>query len=350
MTDEAEPMSAEKVIGSLMRVSTPNGIDMTRTVTLGGIPQVLNIRGKDRKNPVLLFVHGGPGTPLTPTAWMWQRPIEEYFTVVHYDQRASGRSYRLTPHEEVRHAMGIAQFVQDAIELVEWLRAELAVAQVIIAGHSWGTVVATKAVLDRPELFTAYLGIGQIVDFSAAEEASYEWVCAEAHLRHEGVALRELEALAPYPGEGQLELSKVFTERGWVQKYGGYAAGRSDCDYYTHGERTSLEYQGENGASSTAGNLLSIETVLPQLMGVNFSEVTEFPVPIVQFLGRHDQMTPGEPVSRWMDKMTAPYKAVEWFEDSAHMAMYEEPGHFFISLLAHFPHRAGETFQGSGDR
>lgn len=85
--------------------------------------------------------------------------------------------------------------------------------------------------------------------------------------------------------------------------------------------------------------MLSFEVLLPQLTQVDFTEVTEFPVPLVQFLGRHDQMTPTGPVSAWMDRVAAPYKAVEWFNHSAHMAMYEEPGHFLTALLHHLDPR-----------
>jgi hypothetical protein len=76
------------VIKSLQRLSTPRAVDVTRVLHLGGVAQVVSIRGE----PVLVFVHGGPGTPLMPTAWMWQRPVEEFFTVVHYDQRAPSGS------------------------------------------------------------------------------------------------------------------------------------------------------------------------------------------------------------------------------------------------------------------
>lgn len=225
MARDDEALPCVDVLHSLLRVSTPSGVDVTRTVVLGGVPQVVNIRGSDRSNPVLMFIHGGPGTPLAPTAWMWQRPLEEFFTVVQYDQRAAGRSFRLTDAGVVRDSMQVDQYARDAIELVEWLRGELAVDQVAVAGHSWGTVVATKAVLEQPELFSAYVGIGQVIDFRAGEEASYRWVCEEAQRRQDAHGIAELEALAPYPGEGRLDVDKLVVERQWVQKYGGFAAG-----------------------------------------------------------------------------------------------------------------------------
>jgi pimeloyl-ACP methyl ester carboxylesterase len=338
------PSSCVEVIQSLQRLSTPKAVDMTRVLDIGGVPQVVSVRGRNRENPVLMFVHGGPGTPLMPTAWMWQRPVEEFFTVVHYDQRGAGRSFRLSDPDEVRATLHPDQYVRDAVQLVEWLCAELGAERVVIAGHSWGTVIATEAVRERPDLFSAYLGVGQVVDFRAGEEASFAWVRAEARRRRDDRAIQELDAIAPYPGEGALDMRKVILERQWVQRYGGFAAGRADCDYFTYGDIASPDYSEQDRASTDAGNALHTEVVLPQLVDVDFTDITHFPVPIIQFLGRHDQMTPAGPVITWMDQLTAPTQVVEWFEDSAHMPMYEEPGHFLTALLSHVhtiaaPHR-----------
>jgi pimeloyl-ACP methyl ester carboxylesterase len=330
-----EPYSCVEVIRSLQKLSTPGAVDLTRVLDLGDVPQVVSVRGRDRANPVLLFVHGGPGTPLMPTAWMWQRPVEEFFTVVHYDQRGAGRSFRLSDPDDVRSMMHPAQYTRDAVQLVEWLRGELSTDRVVIAGHSWGTVIAIQAVLERPELFSAYLGIGQLVDFRAGERASFAWVRDEARRRGDDRAVKELEGITPYPGDGVLDMRKIIIERQWVQRYGGFAAGRADCDYFMYGDVISPDYSEQDRDSTTAGNALHGEVVLPQLTDIDFTDVTHFPVPIIQFLGRHDQMTPAGPVTEWMNRLTAPLKVVEWFEDSAHMLMYEEPGHFLSALLSY---------------
>lgn len=335
MSGDAEPDSCVEVIQSLQRLSTPRAVNLTRVLDLGGAPQSVTVRGRDRQNPVLVFVHGGPGTPLMPTAWMWQRPVEEFFTVVHYDQRGAGRSFQLSDPDEVRSTMHPGQFTADAVQLVEWLQGELGVERVVIAGHSWGSVVATRAALERPELFSAYVGIGQVVNFLAGERASFAWVREEARRRQDDRAVQALEAILPYPGDDDLDLKKVVVEREWVQRYGGFAAGRADCDYFMNGLDTSPDYTASDRASTHAGNELHAEVLLPQLTAVDLTDVRKFPVPIIQFVGRHDQMTPTGPVTDWMDQLTAPAKAVEWFEDSAHMPMYEEPGHFLTALLQH---------------
>ena len=89
------------LISDIDRIVTPNGIQETFEATLGGARQVVSVRGADRTNPIILFIHGGPGAVEIPIAWTFQRPWEDYFTVVQYDQRGAGKSYRLNDPEKL---------------------------------------------------------------------------------------------------------------------------------------------------------------------------------------------------------------------------------------------------------
>src|ERR1039458_169532 len=71
-------------------VTSPNGIDEANYVKIGGLEQWITIRGEDRKNPVLLFLHGGPGDATNPWGYAGFRNWLKYFTVVQWDQRGAG--------------------------------------------------------------------------------------------------------------------------------------------------------------------------------------------------------------------------------------------------------------------
>src|SRR3546814_5965106 len=73
--------------------------------------------------------------------------------------------------------------------------------------------------------------------------------------------------------------------------------------------------------------------ILPEFLEVDYKPVREFPIPVVMFMGRHDYTTPSQPTADWLARVDAPYKRGVWFERSAHMIPWEEPGKLLVSLL-----------------
>jgi hypothetical protein len=106
---------ARAIVADLGRITAPSGVQETYKTAIGGVDQWLNVRGQDRANPMILFVHGGPASPVTPTMWQFQRPIEKYFTVANWDQRGAGKSYGETAPQDVAGTLHIARYVDDAI-------------------------------------------------------------------------------------------------------------------------------------------------------------------------------------------------------------------------------------------
>jgi pimeloyl-ACP methyl ester carboxylesterase len=326
---------ARGAVEDLTRIVAPNGVQDTYKASIGGIDQWINVRGQDKSNPMILFVHGGPASPSMPTTWQWQRPVEEYFTVAHYDQRGVGKTLRANDVDKVAETIHIDRFVDDAIEVAEHLRAKYRQDKLILVGHSWGTIVATRAALKRPELFHAYVGIGQVANVRENERISYEFGVEQARQHNNDEALKELAAIAPYPGDQPITRERINAARKWPQYYGGLSAYKSDSKYYYSGPILSPEYDQSDWKAINEGSLLTLGRVLQEWSDVDFFKVKEFPIPIVQFLGRHDYTTPTAPVVKWMAQLKAPSKQSVWFERSAHMIPWEEPGKTLTSLLAY---------------
>lgn len=133
---------------------------------LNGVSQYLLIRGDDvARNPVLLFVHGGPGFP----AGIFARKnagLEHDFTVVHWDQRGSGHSYR---SDLPRASMRIDQFVDDTVVLSRWLAKRFGQRKIFVVGHSWGSLVAALAVARAPNCYFAFVSISQLSNYQESE-------------------------------------------------------------------------------------------------------------------------------------------------------------------------------------
>lgn len=296
--DTAPYKKSRDVIGDLERITTASGTQESYTVNAGGIDQWLNVRGEDKANPIIVFVHGGPASPLTPAIWQFQRPIEEYFTVVNYDQRGAGKTYKEADPETVKGSLHIARYVDDAIEIAEYVRHKYHKEKLILMAHSWGTVIGFMAAQKRPDLFYAYIGIGQVINTRDNERVSFDYGLDQAKKHNNAEAVRELESIAPYPGDQPITRERIVTARKWAQFYGGLTADRDSSKYFFDAGLLSPDYE-----------------------------------PVVMFMGRHDYTTPTEQTAAWLARIKAPAKQAVWFEHSAHMIPWEEPGKMLVSLL-----------------
>ncbi|MEZ4917940.1 MAG: alpha/beta hydrolase [Saprospiraceae bacterium] len=322
-----------EIIRDLNAIVNPNGVQENFQVELGGIPQSIFVRGQDKDNPLLIFVHGGPASPMAPLAWAYQKPLEEYFTVVQYDQRGAGTSYLNNESKDLAGTLTIDQYADDLIQLTQDLCARYKKEKVVLVGHSWGTIVSMTAVLKQPELFYAYVGIGQVIDALENERLGFEYALAEAQKRNDTLALAELEAIAPYPGDGPLSAERVVVARKWPQFYGGLSAFRDNSMYYFKLPYLSPEYSKAEADGIGKGLDFTLPILLPKLFEVDFKPVHVFPIPVFMYMGRHDYTTPSAPTAAWMEQVIAPVKEAVWFDHSAHLIPFEEPGKMFLHLV-----------------
>lgn len=327
--------AARGAVADLEKIVAPEGVQDSYKTRIGGIDQWISVRGQDRANPMILFVHGGPASPITPTAWEFQRPIEEYFTVANYDQRGAGKTYGEADPEQVGQTIHIERYVDDAIEVAEHLRQRYGKKKLILMAHSWGTIVAMKAAIKRPDLFYAYVGIGQVISVRENERISFEYALQQAKEHNNQEALRDLQSIAPYPGNAPITRERIIVARKWPQYYGGMSAYRSESPYYFDGPLLSPEYDAKQVHDIDQGSLLTLGRLLPEFVQVDMSGMKTFPIPVVMFMGRHDYTTPTAPTEAWLAQVKAPSKQAVWFEHSAHMIPWEEPGKVLVSLLTY---------------
>ena len=326
---------ARAAIADLEKIAAPGGLQDSYKTRIGGIDQWISVRGQDRDNPMILFIHGGPAAPVTPTMWQFQRPIEEYFTVANYDQRGAGKTYGETDPDKVAATIHIERYVDDAIEVAEHLKQRYGKRKLILMGHSWGTIIGMKAALKRPDLFHVYVGIGQVISTRENERISFAYAMAQARAHDNQEALRELNSIAPYPGNQPITRERIVVARKWPQYYGGLSAFRNSSAYYFDGPVLSPEYDGKQLKDIDRGSLLTLGRVLPEFVDVDFSGIRRFPIPVVMFQGRHDYTTPTAPTEAWLAQVKAPSRQAVWFERSAHMVPWEEPGQMLVSLLTY---------------
>src|SRR5215469_17036749 len=139
-------------------INSPSGINSLEAVRIGGIDQWIEVRGQDVNNPILLWIHGGPGISFIPIARDFQGPWEKYFTVVQWDQRGAGTTYTSNDKYLQRRTMNIAQMEQDTLDVVNYLRNRFKREKIFVLGHSWGSVLGLWLAHEHPDLIYAYVG------------------------------------------------------------------------------------------------------------------------------------------------------------------------------------------------
>lgn len=323
---------ARKIIADLQKVVTKNGIDEQKEIALGGIKQWITIRGRDRDNPILLFLHGGPAAPEMPTSWTFQNPWEDYFTVVQWDQRGAGKTYNANDPKKIAPTLTAARMEKDTEDLVQYLRKTYHKKKIFVLGHSWGSLLGITLAHNHPEWLYAYIGMGQMIDMQASERDSYEAALTAARAAHDAEAVKELEGIAPYPG-GPVTFDKINIERKWSVKYGGLSWNRDSYAYYYRATELSPDYTDADLAAIDKGSLLSLSHLLPTFSTFDYSHVTDFKCPIIIFNGRHDETVSAKVTAAWFAHVHAPVKKLVWFEHSAHMMQIEEPGRVLVHLV-----------------
>jgi proline iminopeptidase len=305
-------------------------INVLERVTLGGVKQWISIRGYDRGNPVLLFLHGGPGSANLAKLRLQCPELERHFVVVTWDQRGAGKSQAAFDAD----TLTVEQIVSDTHELILLLKPRLGVDAVYLMGFSWGTVPGLLIAARYPEDLHAYIGAGQIVNYAEGERQSLAYVQGMARERNDVEALQALSAIDPAYNTGDW-YHQLMTQRAWLLKYDGVYR---HTDSYNHEALMLLrapEYSLVNFALWPGASARSLKTFWPALMQLDLAEmVPEVQVPVYFLSGRHDWNSPYPLVEVYFDELRAPAgKELIWFEDAAHDVFFDQPAQVVEALL-----------------
>jgi pimeloyl-ACP methyl ester carboxylesterase len=314
----------------------PGSVATLERVQLGGVQQGLLVRGHDVANPVLLYLHGGPGTSELGMVRVHNMPtLEKHYTVAVWDQRGAGLSYAA---REPESGMTVEQFIADAHELTLLLCRRFKQPRIYLVGHSWGSLLGVLTVQRHPELYRAYVGVGQVVDMREGERISYEWTVAQAEQAGDVRSLARLKAIGPPPYPGALR-SKLMTQRRILGKYGGEVHGnpRGGMSTLLRGLIGSSEYSWPDRINVFRGIFANMRLMWPKIVAINLRVLApEIRVPMYFLEGRFDCEAPAVLAEIYFQQLRSPRKELIWFERSAHFVNTEEAdkfNRFFVDRL-----------------
>jgi pimeloyl-ACP methyl ester carboxylesterase len=295
-------------------------ISIFQPYEINGTEQWILIESTNKKNPILLYLSGGPGISMIPWAHIntiTPKMLEE-FTVVHWDQRGTGLSY--DPHIP-KHTITIEQYIQDTREVIKLLKTICDQDEVYLLGHSWGAILGTLYCQRYHETVTVYIGVGQAVTYYESEEMARKWLINEIKKAGNKNDLNRINSI-------------TWADRDLIRKYGGTFNNITRSELISM--RSTSPYFPEKYYRGLAekGVALVRRSMREELWNIDFrKQVPELKVPVYFFIGRYDYVTPWEMALEYFDMLKAPVKKVIWFEKSAHRPDIEEPEKFQQSLI-----------------
>lgn len=298
-------------------------IDKSMDVVVNGDAQNIRIRAEREGLPVILFIHGGPGVCDRHFVLDNQSSLAQDFTMVCWDQRGSGKSYR---KDIQKQKLSVKTYVDDAEVVIDILREMFGQDKIVIAGHSWGTVIGTALAVRCPQKIAAYVAQGVFVDGAENEAESYNFCVREAERLGDKTALKKLDGIAPVDGRYPSDKAMMI-QRNYLSKFGGgtYKKREGMFKSLLLPLLKTKEYSLSDIAKYAKGGLYLSKALWDDVVAVSYKDVTRLEVPIIVTQGEHDYNTPTAIVRRWYDALDAPFKKWIAFDESAHSPIFEEP-------------------------
>jgi len=293
-------------------------------VDINGVRQGMIIQSTDTSHPVLLFLHGGPGMPEFFLNITHPTGLERDFTIVWWEQRGSGMSY--SPDIPAQ-SMTLAQIIADTISVTDYVRHRFGKDKIYLLGHSWGSFLGIQVAAAAPELYHAYIGMGQVSCQLKSEVAAHSYMLDQYRARGDAAMVRNLEAAPASMTEGlspaYLRLRDaamhglgVGTTRDMTSVITGVFIPVWQCRAYTLREKVNIW----RGIAFSRGFLWN------DFIGTDLAtHIHELDLPVYFFTGLYDHTANRDLAKAFFDQIKAPVKGFYTFQNSAHSPVFEEP-------------------------
>ena len=308
------------------QITTPNGIDIAHFIKVNGRDEWFTVRGDDRRNPAILFLHGGPSEANSPFVSLFS-PFEKDFVFAQWDQPGAGLTYIRAGKNQPKLTLdGIAD---DGIVVAERVRRISRRPKIILIGQDWGGLVGLRMIQKRPDLFQAFVGTGQVVSWLGEQEPQYQYTRSRAEAARDRKTLAGLNKIGP-PPYPSLESYRRFGE--YFEPYKPLQDREAEQTL-----RVALFRSPRLTFRQIFGWIKALRTgeaeLTPVMAAIDLrKEPSQFSVPIFFIQGGDDIITPTSLVSQYLGVVQAPAKRVDAVPGAAHMVMWQHPAQF-IALL-----------------
>ncbi|MGL9730067.1 alpha/beta fold hydrolase [Enterococcus sp. DIV0756] len=328
-----------KKLRTKYKINGLEGIDSIEKIPINGINQIIHVRGEKKDNPVLLYLHGGPGFTDMPVSYLYQKEWEKHFTIVQWDQRLSGKTYMSNKSDQSFKQIedSINLRIKDVIELTEYLLDRFEKEKIVLMGHSWGTVLGTYTIKAKPDIFSVFISVSQLVNLLDSEKLGYHKTLFLAEEKKSSRDTSMLKSIDPYPvleEDTHLFTKKMMILRKLQSKYkigmpASYSENFSSFVFSPYYSLYDLSYYFKNVFSEN----YSIYRWLHREYDLRKIDL-QFEIPTIFIYGENDWTTPSSFFKNEIyEKIKSPLKEFHIVKNAAHRPMNDNKKDFLKILV-----------------
>lgn len=294
-------------------------------VYINGVKQGMFIKSRNKTNPVLLFIHGGPSMPEYFLTQNYPTGLEDNFTVCYWEQRGAGLSYSSDIPSET---FTVEHLITDTLDVTNYLRKRFGQEKIYLMAHSWGSFIGIQAAACAPEMYVAYIGIAQISRPLESEKLAYKYMVEQYTIAGDKRMVQKLEKfpiteLETVPNsyrslrDEAMHKLGIGTMHNMKSVVSGIFLPSWKFPEYTLREKINI-WRGKWSAYSI--NLWN------QMIATDLTaKVPKLNIPVYFFHGIHDYTCSYALAKDYFEELQAPLKGFYTFERSAHSPLFEEP-------------------------
>ncbi len=314
-------------------IHSSNGIEEEGYIDLCGQEQYYLIRGEDVSNPVIIWIHGGPASPDTMETYAFSNYLKDDYTVVAWNQRGCGRTYyKNKDNDPYNDTATFEQAQADLDALVDYVCDRFQQENVILVGHSYGTMVGSKYAIEHPDKVAAYVGVGQM-GAGGSDIYAYEDALSVAKEKGDDTTAM-IAAFEKYQADATLE--NMLALRSYVSPYhvpekeNNYIMTALTSPYLGVYDVFWFGKQLENLSDFVELNSQLFDYISTEDV---YAYGTEYQIPVSFISGACDWITPVKYTEDYFHTITAPKKEMQLIDGWGHTVPQESPKEFADTLM-----------------
>lgn len=275
-------------------------ISEIQTVELGGYAQKIAVEGKFKNLPVIICLHGGPGSPV-PFSVGCRGLFPDFtdkFIMVYWDQLGCGINNHV-----IDNSFTIQHFVDMTCDLVRHIKGQFPENRIYLFGMSWGSILALQSAVKLPELLHGVITCGQVVKAPMLSDKAFAAIESSSAPEKTKHTARELKERRPDLSLKELmRLSKIIRKyTDGYQHRGSEAAPVGDI---VKGILKSPDYRIKDVIAILKNGYAKNESLVREMSTADLSTLfARVPVPYHIFQGETDIVTCTEDVLNAVNRL-----------------------------------------------